>query len=481
MKNKKYTINRRSFIRFSSLGFGSILLPQLGYPGNSEGNFLKRKDNAKTISEPARKVDVVGKADVIVCGGGPSGIMAALASATKGASTILIEKYSFLGGMATAGMVGPMSKFKLNGEWIVGGLPREFIIDLKNHNGAIIDLPSGNIPFDPEIYKFRAMEILLDAGVKLILHSKVVSVVEDEAGTISHVVIESPSGRQAIQGKYFVDCTGSGEVICRSSLPWKIRSEEDKLQPMSLQFRLGGVDTDSLKVLMAHDGVKYRNSDLRTLLEAEKSKGNISNFGGPWAVWGSTIREGEVSVNATRYGGNATDTFVATEAEIQMRRDMMEIVKIFREKSPHFKNSYLIDSATQSGIRETRAAIGEYELKPEDVLNPVDFYDTIAKGGHPVDIHLPGDSGQDVRFVKEAYNIPYRCIIPKGSNNVLVGGGTISASKEAFATTRVQGQCMAIGQAAGIAAALCNNQKITVRELDGSVLMKAIQAHGGIV
>ncbi len=477
MANKKYFINRRNFVRISSMSLGATLLPLWGFFPNSKNISI----NGKEVEEPVRKIDVIAQTDVVICGGGPSGIMAALAAAMNGAKTVLVEKYGFLGGMATAGMVGPMSKFKLGGEWIVGGLSRDFIYDLKKYNGAIIDLPSGNVPFDPEVYKYRAMELLIDAGVKLLFHSKVVSVIENEKGTISHVIIESPSGRQAIQGEYFIDCTGSGEMICRSSLPWKMRSENDDLQPMSLQFRLGGVDTDNLNVLMSHDGVKYRNSDLSALLENEKSNGNISNFGGPWTVWGSTIRKGEVSVNATRFGGNATDTFIMTEAEIQMRRDMMEIVRIFREKSPCFKNSYLIDSATQSGIRETRGIVGEYELNPKDVLNPVDSHDIIAKGGHPVDIHLPESSKQDVHFVEKAYNIPYRCIIPKGSNNILVGGGSMCANKEAFATTRVQAQCMAIGEAAGTAAALSFNQKIGVGELNGHILRDTLLSYGSIV
>jgi hypothetical protein len=433
------------------------------------------------INEPAKKIEVIEAADIIICGGGPSGIIAAVASARNGLKTILIEKYGFLGGMATAGLVGPMSKFKLNKEWIVGGIPKEFIFNLKDHNGAIINLSSGNVPFDPEVYKSQALHFIAQAGIKLILHSKVVSCVEKNKGTISHVILETPSGRQAVQGKYFIDGTGCGDVISQSSLPWKMRSGPGTSQPLSLQFRLGGVDTDRLTLLMSDDTVKYRNTGLRKILAAEQAKGSLSNFGGPWTVWGSTIRKGEVSVNATRFSGNAANVYEISEAEIQMRQDMIKIIQLFQKYASPFKDCYLIDSAVQAGIRETRSIIGEYELTNNDVLNPVNFPDTIAQGGHPIDIHLPKDSGQKVNFLKEAYNIPYRCIIPKGSKNVLVSGGLISAQKEAFATARVQAQCMAIGEAAGTGAALSCLKNISVNELDGKILRQKLHENGALV
>jgi hypothetical protein len=440
---------------------------------------MMRRNNF--ITEPSKKVEVIETADIIICGGGPSGIIAAVASGRNGLKTVLIEKYGFLGGMATAGLVGPMSKFKLNQKWIVGGIPKEFIYTLKDHNGAITNLPSGNVPFDPEVYKSQALRLTIQAGTKLILHSKVVSSIKSNKGAISHIIIETPSGRKAVQGKYFIDCTGCGDLIYQSSLPWKMRSSPNNFQPLSLQFRLGGVDTDSLSVIMSNDNVKYRNTDLRKILTAEQAKGGLSNFGGPWAVWGSTIRKGEVSVNATRFSGNAVNVREITDAEIQMRQDMIKIIQLFQKYASPFKDCYLIDSAVQAGIRETRSIIGEYELTNNDVLRPVNFPDTIAQGGHPVDIHLPAGSGQKVNFLKEAYNIPYRCIVPKGSKNVLVSGGLISAEKEAFATARVQAQCMAVGEAAGTAAALCCLKNISVNELDGKTLRQQLHMNGALV
>ena len=466
--------SRRDFLRRSSFGLGAICLA--GSTGQTVGRAAAEDSTADaSVAEPARSVPVIAAADVVVCGGGPSGIMAAIAAARRGADTLLVEKYGFLGGMATAGLVGPMSKFRLGEQWIVGGIPFEFISRLKERNGALLDLPSGNVPFDPEVYKFVAVQMALEAGVKLLLHSRVVACVERGEKELSHIVLETPAGRQAVRGKSFVDCTGSGDLIAHSPLPWKMRSAEGTLQPMSLQFRLGGVETDNLTILMSHDGVKYRNTELSKILSREVDEGRLTNFGGPWTVWGSTIRPGEVSVNGTRFAGNATNVVDITQAEVQMRQDIVRIIDAFRKHAPEFKNCHLLDSATQVGVRETRAIVGEYELTGRDVLEPTDFPDTIAHGGHPVDIHLPGSSGQAVQFVSKAYNIPYRCLVPQGSRNVLVGGGSIAATKEAFATTRVQAQCMAIGEATGTAAAYCCSRGIAVNELDGKVLRQTLE------
>ncbi|WP_379849859.1 FAD-dependent oxidoreductase [Larkinella bovis] len=438
----------------------------------------------KTVTEPSRELPVIASVDVVVCGGGPSGFIAAIAAARNGAKTLLLEHYGFLGGMATAGMVGPISKFNLNGERIVGGIPAEFIADMHRRGGAIIDLPSGNIPYDPEVYKYAAMRMVSESGVDLLLHSSVCGCLFDEENPrkISHVIVENKSGRQAIETRYVIDCTGTGDVVARTSVPWEMRGRSNgELQPLSLYFRLGGVDTDQLNLLMAHDNTKYSNPELRQLLQAEVEAGRLPNFGGPWALHGSTLRRGEVSVNATRFSGNAVVARELSDAEIQLRTDSMHMVNVFREKAPAFRNSYLIDTATQVGIRETRAIQGLYTLTADDVLTPRHFADTVAMGGHPVDIHRAGSSQQEVRFIQKPYHIPYRCLVPQNADNLLVAGGCLSATREAFASVRVQAQCMALGQAAGTAAALCADQQRAVHELDGSQLRAVLTRQGGIV
>ncbi|MFT4093512.1 MAG: FAD-dependent oxidoreductase [Niabella sp.] len=436
------------------------------------------------ITEPSKKIPVTGRADVVICGGGPSGFIAAIAAARNGAKTLLIEHYGFLGGMATAGMVGPISKFNCNGERIVRGIPDEFLHRMHDLQGAVIDLPSGNIPYDPEVYKYISLRMVEEAGVQVLLHTSVVGCIpgEDMPGCISHILVENKSGRQAIEARYIIDCTGTGDVISRSGLPWEFRNKKKgELQPMSLFFRLGGVNTADIKIVMAQDGVKYANRELGKLLEAEMAGNRIHNFGGPWAVQGSTIRQGEVSVNATRYKGNAAVGRDISDAEQQLRKDVFAITNAFRKHNPAFKDAYLIDTATQVGIRETRGIIGLYTMQAADILEPRDFEDTIAYGAHPIDIHRSDTPQQEVNFINKPYPIPYRALVPAGSRNVLVAGGCLSATREAFASVRVQAQCMALGEAAGVAAAMCAGKQIGVSELSGHELRQQLARQGALV
>ncbi|MGV3763952.1 FAD-dependent oxidoreductase [Parapedobacter sp.] len=438
----------------------------------------------KTIIEPARKLPVTREADVVVCGGGPSGFVAAIAAARNGATTLLLEHYGFLGGMATAGLVGPISKFNFGGKRIVSGIPEEFIGRMAERGGAIIDLPSGNVPYDPEVYKYTALRMAEEAGMDILFHTHVVGCLADSQrpGSLTHVLIENKSGRQAVAAKHFIDCTGTGDVVSRTQLPWEMRNRrEGELQPMSLYFRVGGVDTTAFNLLMAEDGVKYADAGLKALLAEEVEAGRLSNFGGPWAVHGSTLRDGELSINATRFRGNAADGDDVSTAERLLREDVMRMVKVFKEKVPAMRDAYLIDTATQVGIRETRGIIGCYTMTLDDMVHPKAFEDTVAYGGHPVDIHRASDSKQDVNFLRAPYPIPYRAIVPQGAGNVLVAGGCVSATREAFASIRVQAQCMALGQAAGTAAAMCAEQQLTVTELDGKSVRNALREQGAVV
>ncbi len=438
----------------------------------------------QTIIEPSRALPVVKEVDVVVCGGGPSGFIAAIAAAINGAKTLLIEHYGFLGGMATAGLVGPISKFNFQEKRIVGGIPEHFINEMAARGGAIVDLPSGNVPYDPEIYKYVALKMVEEAGVEILFHTRVVDGCSDPDQTtkLTHIIVENKSGRQAVAASYFIDCTGTGDLVSKSQLPWIMRNEHDgELQPMSLYFRLGGVDTTKFNLLMAHDGVKYAHTALKELLAEEVDAGRLSNFGGPWAVHGSTFREGQLSVNATRFRGNAADGDDISRAEQVLRQDIMRMVQVFKEKVPAMKDAYLLDTATQVGIRETRGIIGTYTMTIEDIFNPTGFDDTVAYGGHPVDIHRASGSKQDVSFLKAPYPIPYRALVPLKSTNLLVAGGCLSATREAFASIRVQAQCMALGQAAGTAAALCMNSNISVSKLDGKALRRTLFEQRAVV
>ncbi|MGI6166671.1 MAG: FAD-dependent oxidoreductase [Eubacteriales bacterium] len=419
----------------------------------------------------------MAKYDVAVCGGGPAGIIAAVAAARNGAKTILIEKYGFLGGMATLSLVSPISVFNKKGKRIIAGIPLEFAEEMERLGGADTSFPSGNIHFDPEIYKLVAQRMVLGSGATLLLHSYITGC-KREGGRVTSITLENKSGRQTLEAGYFIDCTGDADLVKYAGFPFRIGDERKELQPMTLWFRLGGVDTDRLENMeMRESGRRHVNTRIREKLLS--LGGEVPKFGGPWML--TTLRRGEASVNMSRFAGDGTDVLSLTEAECRLREDVFRLVALLRENFEEFRNCYIIDTGTQVGIRETRRIDGLYEMTADDILSPKDFPDTIAKGGHPIDIHKPDSREQDLRRVDEGYNIPYRTLIPKGSENLLVAGRTISATREAIASIRVQATCMALGQAAGTATAICSKNNLPVGKINITELRETLISPGAII
>jgi hypothetical protein len=188
-----------------------------------------------------------------------------------------------------------------------------------------------------------------------------------------------------------------------------------------------------------------------------------------------------VSVNCTRYGGDVIDPFDFSQAEIDMRREIMPIIEIFRRADSAFAECFLLETASTAGYRESRELVGGYRMTADDIFSQRKFSDTIAFGAHPIDRHLPTGNGQQVQFLTAPYPIPYRCLVSKSCPNLLVAGALISAEPEAFATMRVQAQCMAMGQAAGTAAAECAASGIPVAELDPDRLRSMLTAQKALV
>lgn len=433
------------------------------------------------IMEPEKKIPVLREADVVVAGGGPAGLMAAVACARNKARTVLVERYGFLGGMATAGLVGPFSGFAIGGERIVGGIPWEFVSRIEEKKGALVIQGTESVAFDPEVVKIVAQRMLEEEKCDILLHSLVVGAVKENR-EIKSVIVENKSGRQAILGKVIIDATGDADIAHFCNAEYEKSSE---FQPMSLCFRMGSVDTENLSDLFLGADRKRSpkgvNLQVREKMVEAYRKGELPLFGGPWILYGSTVREGEVSLNVTRVPGDATDAFEITRAELKAREDMHSIAEFLKENFAAFRSSFIIDSATQIGVRETRRIIGEYILTAEDILNCVNFPDSIARGCHSIDIHSPESEDQKLVRLKNWYLIPYRCMIPKKVENLIVTGRVISATREAFASVRVQGTCMALGQAAGTAAALCLRQKTTPRGLNVKLLQDKLKCQGAKV
>ncbi len=421
-----------------------------------------------------KEVPVVGHYDVVVCGGGPGGLIAAIAAARGGARTALVERYGFLGGMATAGLVAPISVFNYNGRRIVDGIPWEFVERLAEIGGAEEEKPLGNITFSPEKYKLIAQRMLLEAGVTLYFHSYLTGCRKAD-GRITHIVIENKNGAEAIGANYFIDATGDADLALQAGVPMQPAGET--LQPASLIFMLGGVDTDALPMLRhSRQGVNYHDLAIREILAELRKRQDIPMFGGPWYC--GILAKGVVLLNMTRIEADMADNREATAAECLLREHVQLFTELLRKHVPAFRDATLLCTATQTGVRETRRIRGFHTLTGEEYLHAVDFPDAVSRGCHPVDIHAASSTQQRCEFLKEAAFIPYRTLIAPDFPNLLVAGRSFSADAVASASVRVQASVMGLGQAAGAAAALCVRTGADVAEVNIGELRKTLTEYG---
>lgn len=420
-----------------------------------------------------KTVPIVGKYDIIVCGGGPAGLMAAISAARMGCRTALVERLGFLGGTATAGLVIPISGFFQNGQRCIGGLPWEFIQRLMDENAAIVEMPKGHISANVEIYKLIAQRMAAQSGVELYTNAYL-SHCDVEAGMIRRVYIESKNGTEALEAQCFIDATGDGDLCHMAGVPMQPDAE---LQPMSLCFVLEGVDvtTPLLRDSIHHDGKGGKpsaNGEIRDYLLECVEEGKLRQFGGPW--FNTLVQGSGIAVNVTRCGGNAADREELTRAEMQLREDMFTIVRLLKETYPEFRNCSIVSSGINAGIRETRRILGEYTLTGQDLLEGREFACPVARCAHPMDIHKAGSSQQTlIRLDRPAY-IPHRALIPQKISNLLAAGRCISADREAYASLRVQGTLMSVGAAAGIMAAMSCSSHVSIAMLPERALKRTL-------
>ncbi len=425
-----------------------------------------------------KNIPVVGRYDVVVCGGGPAGFIAAIAAARKGASVALVEQYGFLGGMATTSYVAPLSVFTYKGRKVIGGIPWEFIERLEELGGGLIEKPLGNVAFDPELYKLLCQRMVLEAGVKLYLHSYLSGCVCGD-GRISQVIIENKSGSQALDADVFIDCTGDADLAYMAGVPMQDKSGRP-LQPMSSYFILNGVDTDSPMVREAmHHNKQGENCYClpmrKKMLELQEEL-DIPDFGGPWYC--TTLHDGCVAVNVTRVSADACDAEQLSAAECSLREDCFRMAGIFRKLFPEFRNCYVASVAVNGGVRETRNIKGMHVISAQEYLNAFHYEDSISRGAHPIDIHASKGASQSVTFLEEPAYVPYRALIAEGFPNLLVAGRCLSADRVAFASLRVQASCMGSGQAAGVAAALASASGVAVQDVDVPSLVAELKDMG---
>lgn len=421
-------------------------------------------------------------------GGGPAGLGAALGAAAVGERVLLVERYGFLGGNATAALVMPLMSFHTQrahyeatgttdlmptdhgpGDPIIAGALRTLLERLVEIGGATApSLETGYVvPFDPEMFKLVALELLDDAGVDFLFHAFASDVIGDSA--VEGAVFETKSGPVVVKAKVVVDCTGDGDLAARSGAAFELGRDEDGLvQPMTLMFRMGEFERAAFKAYSREHPDQWRGvHGLWDLVQMATDAGELDLAREDILFFG-TPHEREVSVNTTRVSRvRGTDVWDLTYAEWESRRQMRQIVSFLRRYVPGFEDAYLIQSGVHTGVRETRRITGEYQLTSEDLLSARKFDDVIARGSYPVDIHNPAGKGTRLERIPsgDAYDIPLRSLIPKGVERLIVAGRCISGTHEAHSSYRVMPIAMATGQAAGVCAALSARSGKSIREL----------------
>lgn len=455
------------------------------------------------------------KYEVAVLGGGPAGVAAAIAAARSGAKTVLVEPNSYLGGAATASMVGPWMTNYYKDTQVIRGVFQDIVDELVHYEGSTgtLKCPYDNpnetkgtggyiTPFDPEILKFVLNKLVLESGCD-ILFNTFVDHVEASGDHIHFVGLRSKSSASKLEANVFIDATGDGDIAVAAGAKFEQGRASDGLtQPVSALFKMSYIDMDAfIDYTLEHKEefvwVSYPIlpsnlppyfSDRMVCLSgfnrliAEGQQSGELQLGRERITLFSDHRKGDMLFNATRLNRiDGTKNEDLIRAEIELREQVISLARFARTYLPGFAHASISSVASRAGVRETRRIIGDYVLTQEDVLKGKQHDDGIAKGCFPIDIHSPHDKTNVWVELEDAYDIPYRCLLPVGLDNVLLAGRNISATHEAMASSRVQSHCMAMGQAAGVAAAMAAEQGVTTREISISRLQANLREQNAIV
>ncbi len=460
------------------------------------------KNEGERFTVNSQAIPCCAAADLVVAGGGAAGFGAALAAARQGLKVIIVEREFALGGIMTSGL---MSKIAIS--LMIDGIPREVIARLAEQKMA---LPASRIevPVDPEATKLLLEEMLLAENVRIMLGNMVVGAVEQD-GQLQAVVVENKSGCQAIAGKVFIDATGDGDLATRAGAQFKSGREEDGLcSAPTLMFRVYNADLEqTMAYLDAHpEDMRSEYSqfpktpaELRERYFAPSQKYcHFATFAGlidkvsserrfsDWElrvlkqrgiIFMNQPNPNQVLVNTTRipnfHGGDAQEL---SDAMIEGRKQAHFIHQFMKEYIPGFENSFIMDTANILGVRESRRITGEYLFTEDDVNGLARFDDAIVRNTGGTEIHNLTGNGTQIKELPKGvwYDIPYRSILAKGFNNLLLAGRCFSATQNALSAARSIGFCMAMGEAAGTAAALAIKQGVEIRKIPIVMLQRQL-------
>jgi FAD dependent oxidoreductase len=456
---------------------------------------------SKTIEEPARLTRLVEGYHVIVAGAGTAGIVAAIAAARNGAQVLLVERGGFLGGHIAGQLLEHSAGwFDAHGTRIVGGIPQELVERLvacgasPGHIRDDTGYTRYRAPVNHDVYKSVVTAWVAETGIDTLLFSPVCSVISAAAG-LGGVIVENKSGRTAYRANAVVDCTGDADVAWLAGCEMLSRAGA-VTQPVSLLFKLGGIDHDALLDYVAGSPSEFKMGvspdELRgephvnlwgftSLLMRAHSDGVLSLLRRELHYSGD-VASREAVVNFTRHAADATRAEELATAEVALRQQVLEALTFFRKYVPGCEHAFLAATASNAGVRESRRIAGAYELTETDIRSGRHFEDNIALGGFPIDSHdARGPSMDGTEPVRRGYGIPYRVLLPRRVDRLIVAGRCISADRRALASARITGTCMAMGQAAGTAAALCVASNRMPRDLEVPKLQKMLQDQGAIL
>ncbi len=425
------------------------------------------------IMEPARSLRVARDVDVLVVGGGTSGCAAAIAAARHGSRVLLVERYGFLGGTATAAMVGVLCGVYTCGpdsthQLLVGGIPHEAMRRMEAIGAGY--KYRHRFQIDHEMFKIVLDQLIEEAGIELLLHTVVVETLMKD-GVLRGVVVEHKGGREVILARRVIDASGDGDVSALAGAPFE---KSEVMQAPTMVFYMGGVDIER--------AMAFPEREIRRLLIETQQSGEF-NFPRVSGSFSPIPPAGKVHVNMSRVTGiDGTDPWSLTAGTLEGRRQVDLFARFLKKYIPGFETAFVDAIAPQLGVRETRRIMGAHVLTREDVLGARHFEDAICRSSWPIEDHTPNAETVRLHLPRdEFYQVPYGCLVPQEVDGLLLSGRCISATHDGQASVRVMGPGMAMGQAAGTAAALSLAERVMPRALPAATLRGALLHDGALI